>query len=116
MAVSCRLDLRVSSSTVGLLFHLAETAVFKFRKFLMPVSVLLVFSSLSRVSSLTTSSDRRSAQVLQPSSTFSRFSSFSSSSGRFFTRIVAIVDHLSYLDNPEYNCFWTSRALSYFRN
>jgi hypothetical protein len=44
---------------------------------------------------------------LQPSSTFSRFSSFSSSSGRFFTRIVAIVDHLSYLDNPEYNCFWT---------
>jgi len=108
LAVSCRLDLRVSSSTVGLLFHLVETAVFRFRKFLTPVSVLLFFSSLSRVSSLViTSSDRRSAQVLQPSSTFSRFSSFSSSSGRFFTRIVAIVDHLSYLDNPEYNCFWT---------
>lgn len=60
MAVSCCLDLRVSSSTVGWFFHLVETAVFRFRKFLMPVSVLLFLSSLSRFSSLVASSDRRS--------------------------------------------------------
>ena len=69
----------------------------------MPVSVWFVFSSLGRVSSLAaTSSDRRSAHVLQPSSTFSLFSSFRRFSGRFLTNIVANVDHQDYLDNPEY--------------
>ena len=80
--ISCRLALRVSSRTVGVLCHLVETAVFRFRTFLTPVSALFGFSCFRRVSSLVaTSSVRRSAQVLQPSSTFSRLSSFRRSWG-----------------------------------
>jgi hypothetical protein len=69
----------------------------------MPVSVWFVFSSLGSVSSLAaTNSDRRSAHVSQPSSTFSLFSSLRRLSGRFLTNIVANGDHQDYLDNPEY--------------
>ena len=49
-----------------------------------------------------TSSDNKSAHVLQPSSTFSLLSSLSTSSGRFLIRIVANLDNQDYLDNPEY--------------
>ncbi len=50
--VSCFLDLRVSSSTVGGPDHLVETSCLRFRKFLTLVCIWLVFSSVNRIVSL----------------------------------------------------------------
>ena len=90
-----------------------ETSPLRLRKFLTPVFIWPVFSSVSKIVSLAvTSSESNSAHVLQPSSTFSLFSSLSKSSGRFLTRIVAKTDYQDYLDNPEYKYFLGLRVFT----